>query len=374
MNSDSSYRNPFTDYHANQIDVQSLLDYWCDPFSVFSAAGPSERDVYRENGPMVFIGGRGSGKTMFLRYFSHEVQRLRFEQESNGSSNFIDYLNERGGVGVYIRFDGAALKSFEGPNLTDDVWRNLFVQYFELFLAREFLFALKTIGEMEPSLEGSLPEVLKGIGSALGCNRELSDLDKMVSEVNDRLSELSNFRGTIGFQPDAVFRPTKSFVSQELSFAIPSLVRNSFPRLDPETKFLILIDEFENFSAPQQRILNTLIKFSTPNLTFRIGMRRNGWRTFATVNDDDFIKEGRDYEEFVFEEILHSKNSGYQGFLLEIARRRLERIPYYWEHQITDIKEFLGAKEDLEAEARQIVDDKPSKIDSFFKSKFPKSL
>ena len=85
MNSDSSYRNPFTDYHANQIDVQSLLDYWCDPFSVLKTGGLSERDVYRQNGSMVFIGGRGSGKTMFLRYFSNEVQRLRFSKNLTGA-------------------------------------------------------------------------------------------------------------------------------------------------------------------------------------------------------------------------------------------------------------------------------------------------
>ena len=252
------------------------------------------------------------------------------------------------------------------------MWQNLFVHYFELFLAREFLFALKTIRETEPSLEGSLPEILKGIGSALGCARQPTDVDEMVAEINGRLSEVSNFRATVGFKSGEVFRPTKPFVSQQLSFSIPSLVRNSFPRLAAETKFLILIDEFENFSAAQQRILNTLIKFSRPDLTFRIGMRGNGWRTFGTVNNDDFVKEGRDYEKFVFEEILHTKDSGYQDFLVQIARRRLERVPYYREHQTTDIRKFLGAKEDLEAEARQIVNGGPFRIDSFFKAKFPK--
>jgi hypothetical protein len=99
-------------------------------------------------------------------------------------------------------------------------------------------------------------------------------------------------------------------------------------------------------------------------------MRRNGWRTYATVNKDDFVKEGRDYRKYVFEEILHSKSSGYQKFLKEIARKRLERIPLFKERGLTDICYFLGKKEDLEEEALATVDGKPEKIDRYFKSKY----
>lgn len=370
MNSASSYRNPFTDYHANQIDVQSLLDYWCDPFSIFSRWGLSEKEVYRENGPLAFIGGRGSGKTMFLRYFSIEVQKARFARKNDNDQSFLEYTNELGGIGIYIRFDGAALKSFEGPNLSNEVWQNLFIHYFELFAAREYLCALKTLSDDREPLNDSLPRFLSELGKLVGCKEEILGLDEMISEVSSRIMEVSEFRGTVGFQR-AVFQPTKPFISQQLSFAVPDLIRECFPRLNPKTKFIVLLDEYENFSIPQQRMLNTLLKFAKPELTFRVGMRRNGWRTFGTVNEDDFVKEGRDYKKFVFEEILHSKQSGYQGFLAEVARRRLERIPMLEKQGKTNIRYFLGDKEDLEAEAQEIASGDQQRIDSFFKSRFP---
>ena len=101
------YKNPFSEYHANQIDIDSLIEYWCDPFELFTKSGLHERDVYQENGALVFMGGRGSGKTMFLRQASVEVQYARYKKYCDKQETFIDYLNELGGVGIYIRFDGA---------------------------------------------------------------------------------------------------------------------------------------------------------------------------------------------------------------------------------------------------------------------------
>ncbi|MEW8522569.1 MAG: hypothetical protein AB2552_05905 [Candidatus Thiodiazotropha endolucinida] len=371
MNLDTSYKNPFSDYHANQIDVQSLLEYWCDPFSIFAKSGLSETDVYQESGPLVFMGGRGSGKTMFLRQCSIDVQCERFKQLKGNNKSFIEYINKLGGLGIYVRFDGAALKSFEGSNLTEEVWRNLFIHYFELYMAREILTALKIVDDTEDlSNSKSLTTFFNQISKLLGCSRNLNSFQGVIDETTSRLNEVTDFRALVGFQPGS-FKPTKPFISQSLCYKIPKIAKNCFSKFTQRTNFLLLIDEYENFSPQQQQVINTLLKFVYPGLTFRIGMRRNGWRTFATVNNDDFVKEGRDYRKYVFEEILHSKSSGYQVFLKEIAQKRLECIPVLKEKGFTDITYFLGEKEDLEVEALKIVDGKPQRIDHFFKSKFP---
>lgn len=371
VSSDILYKNPFSDYHANQIDIESLLEYWCDPFSIFSKAGLSEVDVYQECGPLIFMGGRGSGKTMFLRQCSLDVQKVRYEHKKPLDQSFVDYLNKLGGIGIYIRFDGATLKSFEGSNLTEEVWINLFIHYFELFVARELLTAVHAI-EVTGGLScsSSHGKFRKGVSNLLGCKHELESIQVLIDETTKRLLEVSDFRAIVGFQ-SKTFKPTKPFLSQSLSFSIPKLVKECFPEIHDKTNFILLLDECENFSSPQQQVVNTLLKFVFPGFTFRIGMRRNGWRTYATVNEDDFVKESRDYRKYIFEEILHSKSSGYQQFLREIARKRLEKVPIFKERGLTDICYFLGEKEDLENEALSIVDGKPKKIDHFFKSKFP---
>ena len=70
----NSYKNPFSDYSANGLDAQAILDYWYDPFSFIPKSEFKESDLFNDTNPIVFMGGRGSGKTMFLKYFSYEVQ------------------------------------------------------------------------------------------------------------------------------------------------------------------------------------------------------------------------------------------------------------------------------------------------------------
>lgn len=369
MELEHSYRNPFTDYHANRIDVDALLDYWCDPWSVFNTRGLSERRVFEESGPLVFIGGRGSGKTMFLRYFSIDVQGARYTRE-NDSGSFAGYLEAQGAIGIYVRFDGATLSSFEGSNVSDEVWRNLFVHYFELFLAREYLVAVKTIADRDSAIAGTVKKFIAEAWKLFGSDDlEMPETISMfVSVVNQRLKEITNYRAQVGFAP-ATFKPSRAYAAQELSFGLADLILSSFPELGPRTKFIVLLDEYENFNASQQRFVNTLLKFASIRVTFRVGMRRNGWRDTGTVNDDDFIKEGRDYEKFVFEEMLHSKRKGYREFLLDVASRRMARVPFYSEKGDTDIRKYLGNAEDLESEAQQIVAGDKTRIDEYFQSK-----
>ncbi|MBA7537797.1 hypothetical protein ES705_30067 [subsurface metagenome] len=121
-----------------------------------------------------------------------------------------------------------------------------------------------------------------------------------------------------------------------------------------------MIDEFENFLAPQQRMVNTLLKFIGLGITFRIGMRLEGFRTFETTSIDDFIKEGRDYRKIIFEEVL-IKNKGYQGFLFDIAKKRLERVKIFKEKEFLDISTILGNSENLNEEAIKLAKKNPEK-------------
>ena len=72
MISEDSFNNPFADYNANTMESSKILEYWCSPFT--KSMPISESDIYKGM-PLVFMGGRGTGKTMFLRYFSYQVQK-----------------------------------------------------------------------------------------------------------------------------------------------------------------------------------------------------------------------------------------------------------------------------------------------------------
>lgn len=100
MISDDSYRNPFSEYNANVMDSGKILTYWCSPFTQVPSAAFSEDDVYRDAMPIVFMGGRGTGKTMFLKYCSYTVQREKaFREERNLCTGnlLLSYFREKGG-------------------------------------------------------------------------------------------------------------------------------------------------------------------------------------------------------------------------------------------------------------------------------------
>ena len=150
------------------------------------------------------------------------------------------------------------------------------------------------------------------------------------------------------------FKPSKAVAAGDLTFGIPRALSAALPKLPTDFRFLVLLDEYENFSRRQQRALNTLLKFPRKDVTFRVGMRLEGFHTADTISPDEFIKVGRDYTAVVFEDVL-TKNTEYQSFLKDVARRRLEAEPFFRQKQWCDIQMFLGAREDVEIEARELL-------------------
>jgi hypothetical protein len=105
-------------------------------------------------------------------------------------------------------------------------------------------------------------------------------------------------------------------------------------------------------------------------------MRLEGFRTYYTNTKDDFIKEGRDYRETIFEEVIN-KDKGYHKFLKHIAQNRLEKIKLFKEKNLLDISSILGKSENLENEAKDLtirIPDKHFKLISELSSKDKKLL
>ena len=354
---------------------KTILSYWCSPFLTFeNFAGLSEVDIYKEGNPIVFIGGRGSGKTMFLRYWSYEVQKELYSQtvQELHSSDLFNYLNTQGGLGVYLRIDGPVLRSFEGYGLTKEKWNSIFIQYFELVTARACVNILKdVVEESQFDLNSEEQSFCEKLYKPLGAETKFNSLSDIIELIDERIEEITDYRGEIAFV-NKDFKPTKAFASQSLSFKVPIIAKSCFQQLSEDFNFIFFIDEFENFLPEQQRMINTLFKFVKPGITFRIGMRLEGFRTYYTVNNDDFIKEGRDYQKVVFEDILDPKGTGYQKYLNEIAKKRLERVPLFRDNDLTDISKFLGSKENLEQEALDMVGNKKKHF-KFFDKALPKS-
>ena len=361
LNLKDSFKNPFSEYNANVMDPKTILSYWCNPFNFRQFAEVMESEVYSDKMPIVFKGGRGTGKTMFLKYLSYPVQIQEANANNANKISIISHLKEKGGIGFYIRIDGPKLRSFEGLDLKPEIWDFIFTHYFELVVCREYIDVIsdlikKNVLDEKEINNNFIPKIAKILGKS---KKEFNNINDILVDLDNKIQEVTDFRSNIRIS-NIQFQPSKVFLSQSLSFETPKIAKETISEFDEDISFIILIDEYENFNEQQQRMVNTLLKFIKPGITFRIGMRLEGFRTYHTISKDDFIKEGRDYREIVYKEML-MKDRGYQSFLKDVAKKRLEKIKIFKEKGFLDISDFLGKSENLLNESIDLVRNYPDK-------------
>jgi hypothetical protein len=360
-----SYRNPFAGVNAVQLTEEKILEYWCNPFRYNLFTEIKEQDIYEDEMNIVIMGGRSTGKSMFLRYWSFPVQMKIAEREHI----CVDKIFQQNkGIGFYFRIDGPKLKSFNGQGLDSEFWVALFTNYFELIVGRQYLEVLVLLEESATLNETEIKTtLLPGLCNITACD-EKNTVKEVLLELDNRIKEVETYLGNVPFYKTP-FQPNKiGYLSQSLSFGIPNFLIENISFFN-DINFIILLDEYENFLDYQQKVVNTLLKFTAPQIKFRIGMRLEGFRTFEMISEDDFIKVGREYREVILEEILNIKQgSGYINFLMDVSKKRLELIPILLEKGYTDIRTILTKKENLEKDALEIVKGKEDTIAHFFAS------
>jgi len=370
---EDSFKNPFSEYNASVMDSNKILDYWCSPLSFSKSTPIHEYEIYQDKMPIVFMGGRGTGKTMFLKYFSYPTQREKALRDDSGKGAILRQIKLTKGFGFYLKFDGPALRSFEGKGIDTEKWDNIFIHYFELQVCKKYIDGIRDLCQRDQLDVNTInKKFVPNMASKLGRTPdELKTIENIAIEIEYQINEVNDFRRKVAFT-ETTFDPTTPYTSQDLSFGVVEIARNSIDALK-DVNFVLFIDEYENYSDSQQRIINTLMRFCQEYLTLRIGMRLEGFHTFATTSENEFIKENRDYRKIVFEEIL-IKDNDYRAFLLNVARKRLEAIPYFKEKGFVDISKILGAKENVEQEAISLIKEDPRKHFDIIKSVTGKSV
>lgn len=359
----NSYSNPFSGVNAGQLDVDSIIEYWCNPFIYDLFAEIKQEDIYNEEMNIVFMGGRSTGKSMFLRYWSYQVQFKLTEK-------IFDSLKANNGIGFYFRIDGPILRSFQKNGLSEEKWSSIFTHYFELIVGREYLIALNILLEKGELTEQDLGvEFMVSLKKLLGIENSNSLLE-IIKQLDNKISEVDLYRGNVAFSNEEFDPKGRAFPSESLCYGVAELILTNIKGFE-RFNIIILLDEYENFLEYQQLIINTLLRSSRPSIKFRIGMRQEGFRTFYMISDDDFIKEGREYRKVVFDEVL-TKDSDYQAFLIAVCEKRLESVKVFKENNFLKIKNFLGDKENPEIEALELVKNNPNKLFDFFSKKLSK--
>ncbi len=304
--------NPFNITKAVDFSDQEINDYWVD---IPSGDGFAAMAKPTSPMPMLILGGKGSGKTHLMRYFSYPLQRIRHGQDVIGGIQKDRY------IGIYLRCGGLNSARFRDKGQTEEMWTEVFAYYVELWLSQLVLSTiLDAVGGMS-ELQDREPDVVAELSALIDLGQRqsptsLSGLNALPRELQQELDGAVN--------NSAITRTLRAHIAVtrgDLIFGIPKAIAANVSSLR-DCLFLYLVDEFENLSEIQQKYVNTLLRERRSPCSFKIGARLYGVRTFSTYSADEDNKEGSEFEVLRLDAILR-KNKHYEEFAKQLIAKRL---------------------------------------------------
>ncbi len=251
-------------------------------------------DLQEATKPRVIVGGRGYGKTMLLRYLSHE---------STFSPKRVNISRpELTHIGLYWRADTQFVTVMAERGQTSTLWAAAFNHLIALDLAAELLKSLQSMARSRAGCvsEDSLSQIdfsrLASYDAAFKGNT-----GEFAEVLRDRTAGLEMWvsNAETGSVKPPVFLPGTRFLK-----ALIACLKAQVPALR-DAVYSVYVDEFENFLEYQQRVLNTCLKHSEPPLIFNVAMKRHGFKTSKTIGEESII-DPADYRTHDLDQYLHS--------------------------------------------------------------------
>ena len=306
--------NPFTLARASDFTDKQINSLWTDLGSakiINTIIEPTSKVS------KFILGGKGTGKTHLLRYYSYPVVRLRSQGESG-----VSILKKHKFLAIFLRATGVDATRFEASSNIPINWQQLFGVYLELKLAEGVLDALcdirDTSTEEEFNDSSFLDEIKQNLfGEGIDNCQSIKDFRNWIILQRRNIDEAVN---------DAAFSGT---LELKAPFSIGSLclrISKAMQKWNRELEnipLIYLIDEIENFSSRQQQVVNTLIRYGESLATFRVTGRRYAIKTQATLADGEENREGAEFKTTYLDSILLSDEIRFPDFAKRFVIKRL---------------------------------------------------
>ena len=223
-------------------------------------------------------GGRGSGKTSFLRFHCHDT---RFSLRRSNVP--LEELNK---IGFYFRPDTHFCTIIK-KEVFGDLWQKIFGNYLLLNILGEFSMLLSNIENCD--FEKQIDWTKDGLNSL----KLPENFNKRFKTNILKFSDLSRFSETelenlLDWINDSSYDKP---VFPDPRSVIESLIRkiNQSSSILKESRFTIYIDEFENLTKDQQKLVNTWIKHGSDGLVFSAAYKKFGRITRDTLGDEQVV-------------------------------------------------------------------------------------
>lgn len=247
--------------------------------------------LQRDRKSVRVVGGRGCGKTIFLRYFSHSTQLSRSKKD-------IDPAIFGQGIGLYWRTDTGFCDLIKPDWLGDDRRASMaFIHYVAAVVLEEFGCFVESL-RTAPLAGGGIDVMSRPLPTSLAylLDPDLKTYSQLRGYAKNKRFELSRWLQNPDDPEPRFFRLDDALLelADDLAAADERLNR-LFLR--------IFVDEFENLKPFQQRIICDLVKHPRSRYSFSVAMRRDSVEDLVT-NGNEQIVEAHDIRTLDLEAML----------------------------------------------------------------------
>lgn len=263
--------NPFWRVRAEYFEEMPAL-----LAKAFSPPDAAKARVLEEMRPCFLEGSRGTGKTMLLLSLRGRIYASRSEPSKSLASLFGFYL--RLNKGAFCNAGVRGVDEGGGKSISDstlDQLTDTYAQELYLGLIESMISELVNCAKAKQLLMDSETEmgVVRAItqaihGPSAPARSSLKDLLVHFGELHRQLSDFIR-RKFIYQEPCSV--PFTSF-DLEVFRRVIEIVKAQIPSLE-KSQFTILLDEYENLSAYQKLVVNSLIKLGPPFLSVKVARK-----------------------------------------------------------------------------------------------------
>lgn len=317
--------NPFNITKAFNFNDEQINDYWVDlgDNGFHKIISPSS------SMPLLILGGKGSGKTHIMRYHSYYLQKMRC------TGNLLNHLSNDGYIGIYFTLSGLeASRFFNKDNIESNSKEKLlalFIYYMELWIAQK---AIEIISDMAKSSPDAFKE--KEICNSI-CDLFDENLNNAES-FDDLFGQLSNFKKQVdialnNYSFTASLNVKINISRGKLIFGIPQILVDKVKELK-KCRVVYLMDELENLYPIHQKYIQTLLREQQHPVTFRVGARKYGVKTYSTFCGDEENKAGAEFTPIYLDNLLRG-NDGYKKFAKNLIIKRLKKAGFFLKTDVT---------------------------------------
>ena len=258
--------------------------------------------------PSFLVGGRGTGKTTTLRSMSFGGQaRVTSSREPS------DWAV----VGSYWKVEPGVVSAFRGKGVDEDLWSRVFSHYLNLKLSSLVIDYARWLQRNEHHIALDPHKISLFLRSL---NLEPCD---SLDGLSDRLDlALVDVESKINGNISAFGSSPLSLLGKPLDYLFGAVSGLEINRQRP---FMFCLDEYENLSTYQQKILNTLIKqVGAAPYTFKIGVRNTLAIDRATLVEHQPLQDPADFT--TVDIVSDLKGESFEQFAATVVGQRLALV------------------------------------------------